>query len=166
MSNRRKTLFASLGVIVLVVVGAAGFGAGYYVAKKQESADVQGIAWPFGAKQLVEFPPAVAYGRLFFTNNPGVTFAVDATTGKEVWRHRSGRCTAASPAVDGELVYQAFLNRPPCNSGRSPGVLTGEVVVFDVNGGKVRWRTTIGPTESSPLVHQGRIYVGDWRGRV
>ena len=32
------------------------------------------IAWSFGAKQLVEFPPSVAYGRLTFTNNPGVTF--------------------------------------------------------------------------------------------
>lgn len=124
------------------------------------------ISWSFGARQLVEFPPAIAYGKLFFTNNPGVTFAVDTKTGKEAWRHRSGRCTASSPAVDGKLVFQAFLNGPPCNSGRSPHVLTGEVVAFDALRGRVRWRTEIGPTESSPLVHQGRIYVGDWRGRV
>jgi outer membrane protein assembly factor BamB len=124
------------------------------------------VSWSFGARQLVEFPPTIAYGRLYFTNNPGVTFAVDAKTGKETWRHRSGRCTASSPAVDDKLVFQAFLNRPPCNSRRSPDVLTGEVVAFDALSGKVRWRTEIGPTESSPLVHQGKIYVGDWRGRV
>jgi outer membrane protein assembly factor BamB len=199
-------------VAAVVIVGTAGFGAGYYVAKQQESADVQGnatqefvetqapapkptplpgiawpmwgfdtvhnrispyphrppyrIAWSFGAKQLVEFPPVVAYGLLTFTNNPGVTFSVDAKTGKEAWSHRSGRCTAASPAVEGKLVFQAFLNRPPCNSTRSPDQLTGEVVAFDALTGKVRWRTIIGPTESSPLVHQGRIYVGDWRGLV
>ena len=124
------------------------------------------VSWSFGARQLVEFPPAIAYGRLYFTNNPGVTFAVDTKTGKEAWRHRSGRCTASSPAVDSKLVFQAFLNGPPCNSGRSPDALTGEVVAFDALSGKVRWRTELGPTESSPLVHQGRIYVGDWRGRV
>ena len=32
--------------------------------------------------------------------------------------------------------------------------------------GKVRWRSTIGPSESSPLVHGGAVYVGDWNGRV
>ena len=204
----RIALFA-LGSVVLVL---AGFGAGYYVAKQEQSADVRGnatqefvetqapvvkppplpgvawpmwgfdtvhnrispyahrppyrIAWSFGAKQLVEFPPVVAYGRLTFTNNPGVTFSVDTKTGKEVWRHSSGRCVAASPAVDAKLVIQSFLNRPPCNSGRSPAQLTGQVVAFDALTGKVRWRTVIGPSESSPLVHQGRVYVGDWRGLV
>lgn len=124
------------------------------------------VIWRFGARQLVEFPPSVAYGRLTFTNNPGVTFSVDAKTGELAWKHASGRCTASSPAVDAKLVFQSFLNRPPCNSSRSPEVTTGEVVAFDALTGRVRWRTVIGPTESSPLVHQGRIYVGDWRGRV
>ena len=204
-----KAVLIGLGAVTLV---AAGFGGGYYVAKKQESADVRGnptqefvtseapkpkppplpgvawpmwgfdtthsrispyghrppyrISWSFGARQLVEFPPAVAYGRLTFTNNPGVTFSIDAKTGKEKWRHVSGRCTASSPAVAGKLVFQAFLNSPPCNSSRSPDVLTGEVIAFDALTGKVRWRAAVGPTESSPLVHQGRVYVGDWRGRV
>ena len=35
-------------------------------------------AWTFRAQALVEFPPAVAYGRLFFANNNGVLFAVGA----------------------------------------------------------------------------------------
>src|SRR5579872_25286 len=30
--------------------------------------------WTFHARSLVEFPPAVAYGRLFFANNNGVLF--------------------------------------------------------------------------------------------
>lgn len=124
------------------------------------------VAWAFRARKLVEFPPVVAYGRLTFTNNPGITFSIDAATGKEVWRHASGRCAASSPAVSGKLIFQAFLNRPPCNSRRSPKVLTGVVIAFDALTGKVRWRAEIGPTESSPLVHQGRVYVGDWRGRV
>lgn len=212
MSGRRKTVLVIAAAAALVVAALLGFAAGYVVAKKQESADVQGnstqefvetqaptpkppplpgiawpmwgfdavhtrispyshrppfrIAWSFGAKQLVEFPPVVAYGLVTFTNNPGVTFSINAKTGKEVWRHNANRCTASSPAVDDKLVFQAFLNGPPCNSSASPDVLTGQVVAFEALSGKVRWRTVIGPTESSPLVHQGRVYVGDWRGRV
>src|SRR4029450_6918564 len=32
--------------------------------------------------------------------------------------------------------------------------------------GQLRWRTRLGPVESSPLLADGRVYVGDWRGRV
>ena len=122
--------------------------------------------WTFRARQLLEFPPAVAYGRLYFTNNSGVMFAVNAKTGKRAWKKAVGRCVAASPAVASHTVYQAFLNRPPCNSKAKPGRLEGEVIAFASGFGKIRWRTRIGPTESSPLVADGRVYLGDWRGRV
>jgi outer membrane protein assembly factor BamB len=122
--------------------------------------------WTFRARQLLEFPPAIAYGRLYFTNNSGVMFAVNAKTGKRAWKKPIGRCVAASPAVANHTVYQAFLNRPPCNSKRPPGRLEGEVIAFASGFGKIRWRTRLGPTESSPLVADGRVFVGDWRGRV
>jgi outer membrane protein assembly factor BamB len=122
--------------------------------------------WTFRARQLLEFPPAVAYGRLYFTNNSGVMFAVNAKTGKRAWKKPIGRCVASAPAVANHTVYQAFMNRPPCNSTRSPARLEGEVIAFASGFGKIRWRTKLGPTESSPLVADGRVYVGDWRGRV
>ena len=108
----------------------------------------------------------IGYGRLYFTNNSGVLFAVNAKTGKRAWRFVSHRCVAASPAVDDHTVYASFMNRPPCNSKAKPGRLEGEVIAFAAGFGKIRWRTKIGPTESSPLVADGRVYVGDWRGRV
>ena len=122
--------------------------------------------WTFRARQLLEFPPAIAYGRLYFTNNSGVMFAVNATTGKRAWKKPVGRCVAATPAVSGHTVFQVFLNRPPCNSKARPGRLEGEVIAFATGFGKIRWRTRIGPSESSPLVADGRVVVGDWRGRV
>lgn len=122
--------------------------------------------WLFRGRALLEFPPSIAYGLLYVTNNSGVTFAVDTDTGKERWRHDSGRCAAATPAVAGELVVQSFLNRPPCNSKRSPFELDGAVIAFDARTGTVRWRATLGPTESSPLVVDDRVLVGDWRGDV
>ena len=122
--------------------------------------------WTFRAQQLLEFPPAIAYGRLYFANNSGVVFAVNAKTGKRAWRFESGRCVAAAPAVSGHTVYLSFLNRPPCNSTKPPGRLEGEVIAFATGFGKIRWRTRLGPTESSPVVANGLVYVGDWRGRV
>ncbi len=122
-------------------------------------------AWTFRARQLVEFPPAVAYGRLYFANNGGVFYGVNTRTGKRAWKYRSGRCVAASPAVSNHVVFQTFLNRHPCNRGTVKG-LSGEVIAFAAGFGHIRWRRRIGPSESSPLVRDGLVYVGDWRGFV
>jgi outer membrane protein assembly factor BamB len=120
--------------------------------------------WTFRAGSLVEFPPAIAYGRLFFANGAGVVFAIDAKTGKRAWRYESNRCQAMSPAVADHTVYATFLNRPPCNA--SGDDLEGELVALSTSTGEVRWRGRIGPSESSPLVEDGAVYVGDWRGLV
>jgi outer membrane protein assembly factor BamB len=129
------------------------------------------IEWTFRARHLLEFPPAVAYGRAYIANNPGTLFAVQAATGRTSWRYDSGRCTAASPAVANGTVYMAFLNRrrkgtEACNASPGTRGLDGEVVALDARTGKLRWRRRIGPTETSPLVAGGLVYVGDWNGYV
>lgn len=122
-------------------------------------------AWTFHAQSLVEFPPVIGYGRLFFANNAGIVFAIGAKNGKRAWKYVSHRCVAASPALDRHVVYEAFLNAPPCN--RSPSAaLTGEVIAFAVGTGRVLWHHTIGPSESSPVVVGATVFVGDWDGRV
>ena len=121
--------------------------------------------WTFRAQALVEFPPAIAYGRLYFANNSGVFFAVNTRTGKRAWKYRSGRCAAASPAVSNHVVFQTFLNALPCNRGRTKG-LSGQVIAFSAGFGRIRWTKKIAPSESSPAVAHGMVYVGDWSGRV
>jgi outer membrane protein assembly factor BamB len=120
--------------------------------------------WWFGARSLLEFPPAIGYGRLYFTNNHGETFAIGAHNGGRAWRRFSGRCAASGPALSGRLVFQVFLNKRPCNSTKSG--LTGQVVAYYNGSGKVRWARTIGPSETSPLTVGGRLYVGDWNGNI
>jgi outer membrane protein assembly factor BamB len=119
--------------------------------------------WRWYGGSLLEFPPAIGYGRLFVSTNAGRVYAVYVRTGKDRWIFRVRRCTAASPALDRRTVFVAFMNRPPCNARGGKG-LDGEVVALAARDGKVRWRTRIGPSESSPLVANGRVYVGDWRG--
>ena len=120
--------------------------------------------WTFHARSLLEFPPAVAYGRLYFANSAGVLFAINAKTGRRAWTYVSHRCQAMSPAVDGHTVYATFLNHPPCNASGSDH--QGQLVALWAGSGKVRWRRTIGPSESSPVVSGGSVFVGDWAGHV
>jgi outer membrane protein assembly factor BamB len=120
--------------------------------------------WFFRAGSLVEFPPAVGYGKLYFANAHGVLFAVDISHVTTAWAYRAHRCTAASPALDNHTVYMTFMNAPPCNATRSG--LDGQVAALNADTGKLRWRLRIGPSETSPVVVDGTVYVGDWNGRV
>ena len=123
--------------------------------------------WTYHAGSLVEFPPSIGYGRLYLSTNSGKFVAVNLRTGKRAWKYFSHRCVAASPAVGAfGSVFMAFLNKPPCN--RSPGAkgIDGEVVRFAVGLGHVKWRTKTGPSETSPLLVDGKVYVGDWNGDV
>jgi outer membrane protein assembly factor BamB len=120
------------------------------------------VLWGFAGRSLIEFPPAVAFGRLYFANNSGVLFAVDAKTGKRVWQYHSERVQASSPTVFGRTVLHTFLYR----SEQKKSAQDGELIAFDADTGKIRWRKHLAPSESSPLVHRDRIYVGDWSGKV
>jgi outer membrane protein assembly factor BamB len=125
--------------------------------------------WTYHAGSLVEFPPAIGYGRLYFSTNAGRFTAASEKTGKQAWAYRSHRCVAATPAIGTQqhgTVYAVFLNRPPCN--RSPGGagMDGKVIAFAAGFGRIRWQKTIGPSETSPLLLGNRLYVGDWNGDV
>jgi len=121
--------------------------------------------WFFRARTLVEFPPAIGYGRLYFTNNYGRLYAVNAKTGKRAWKKDSGRCVASSPAVWEHLVIQTYLAGHPCNRGNQKGI-QGLVVARFAGFGQFRWQTRIAPSESSPVVVDAVVYLGDWSGRV
>jgi outer membrane protein assembly factor BamB len=127
------------------------------------------IVWRYQALSLIEFPPSIGYGRLFFSTNAGAFTAISTKTGKRAWIKRMHRCVAASPAIGPHAhgtVYETFLNRPPCNAltgGHGGG---GKLIAVSVGRGKIRWQRTIGPSETSPLLLGDRLYVGDWNGDV
>jgi outer membrane protein assembly factor BamB len=120
--------------------------------------------WTFHGRALLEFPPAVAYGRLFLPTFDGRFYALDPSTGKPAWSFTSHRCSWASPAVGGGLVYATFLDSTDC--GVHAANPTGEVVAFVARTGQVRWARRLAPTESSPLLADGLVFVGDWDGNV
>ena len=121
------------------------------------------------AGSLVEFPPSIGYGRLYFSTNAGRFAAISAKTGKRAWKLDLHRCVAASPAIGPHAhgtVYAVFLNQPPCNAQSGGHGHDGKVVAFSAGHGKIHWQHTIGPSESSPLLLGDRLYVGDWNGDV
>ena len=121
--------------------------------------------WTFRGRALLEFPPAVAYGRLFLPTFDGRFYAIDARTGKPVWAKRTNRCGWATPAVWKRLVIVTFIGRRATCGDSVPGT-DGIVVAYAADNGRVVWQRRTGLNESSPLVVDGVVYVGDWNGDV
>jgi outer membrane protein assembly factor BamB len=122
------------------------------------------VRWVLHAKSLIEFPPVISGGALFFGTNHGRVFAVSGATGRTLWTRDFGRCIAASPAVAGRTVYVSVMDPYPCTADHDPA--DGFVVALDSTTGKEQWRSRVGVTESSPLVVGRTLYVGSWDTRL
>ena len=96
--------------------------------------------WTFRAQSLIEFPPAIALRPPVLREQRRRDVRDrQAENGLKAWSSTSHRCQAASPAVDRHLVFQVFLNTPPCNRPYS-SALTGEVDRLRRRLGHGRWR--------------------------
>ncbi len=106
------------------------------------------LLWHYTQRALLEFPPVYANGRLYAVNNSGTAFALDANTGKLLWRRSIGRLNASSPAFYKDRLY--IVNLDP-----------GHVVKLDATTGRVIWKRQLpGRAESSPLVIGNTLYFG------
>jgi outer membrane protein assembly factor BamB len=112
------------------------------------------IAWSRGMGSLIEFPAVVSDGVAFIGNAHGVIRAVSMKTGRIAWRRDTGDRMAASPAILGDTIVAHTMS-------------TGHVFVLNRYNGAILKRYTIGsPIESSPVVHNGIDYFGDWNGTI
>jgi outer membrane protein assembly factor BamB len=118
------------------------------------------VIWRRPARKLLEFPPVVAYGRLYFANLAGRVYALDAETGKIDWLKKTGRCTAATPAVGDGVIYQPLMDRYPCFPADRDA--PGFMLALDAETGRELWRFRAGVVETSPLLIDGTLYFGSW----
>jgi outer membrane protein assembly factor BamB len=116
--------------------------------------------WKIDAHDTLEFPPSVAYGRVYLAQQKGLFFALDAETGKVDWKHSLRRCAASSPTIGKDIVYQSYMHPVECLQDQAGA--NGFVVAWDADTGKERWRFRSAPIESSPLLHGRRLFVGSW----
>lgn len=148
--------------------------------------------WRFTDRPLLEFPPIYVGGKLYFVNNNGFAYALDADTGKELWKRRVGRLNASSPAyykhrlyivnlVPGHIVKldaktgkTIWKRNLPGRAESSPlvidrtvyfGVENGELFAMSTGKGQVRWSTPLGgPIKAAPAYFGGKLFVGDYGG--
>ncbi len=103
------------------------------------------LAWSQRIER-VQFPLAVAVNRDVFTvaGNDGTVLALDAESGREVWRASAGARLSAGVGSDGR--FAAVVTRD------------GELVVFEQ--GQVKWRKPLGArVTTAPLVAGERVFV-------
>ncbi len=148
--------------------------------------------WRYTEHPLLEFPPTIAAGRLFLVNNSGYAVALDARTGKQLWKRRIGRLNASSPtyykhrlyivnlepghvvkldARTGKVLWKRSLparaESSPVVVGRSLyfGCEDGNLYSLSTKNGNVRWATGLGgPVKAAPAYYGGVLYVGDYGG--
>ena len=118
--------------------------------------------WTVNARRLIEFPPVIAYGRLYFATIYGKFRAVDAESGKVVWQKDFERFSAASPTVADGVVYHPLMNAQREERENAPGFL----VAMDAETGKELWRFKAGAIESSPLFVNGVLYFGTFDDKL
>jgi outer membrane protein assembly factor BamB len=118
--------------------------------------------WTRRVGELMEFPPVVAYGRLYVATFPGTFLALEAETGGIAWKEEFGRITAASPTVGDGVVYQPLMNAPDEERKSAPGFL----VALKAETGEELWRFKAGVIESSPLLVDGVLYFGTFDDKL
>ena len=118
--------------------------------------------WRINTPDVVEFPPTLAYGRIYFSAFKGHFYALDATNGRVVWTKRVGHCSPASPTLAHHVVYQAYSLPLPCT--RHATGARGFVVAWDAATGRELWRHEAAAVETSPLLVGKLLYVGSWDG--
>jgi hypothetical protein len=106
-------------------------------------------------RRTIQSSPAVVDGRVFVGARDGHLYALDAGTGRLLWKVDHDRSwVITSPAVAGGLVY----------AGSSDARF---VQAVDVATGRERWRfTSERPVWSSPAVAGNLLYVGDGSGTI
>jgi outer membrane protein assembly factor BamB len=118
------------------------------------------LRWTFKAHHVLEFPPSIAYGRLYLAQQRGRFFAVHHRTGKTIWERRFNHCSASSPTVAYRVVYHAWMQPLPC--ARYPRSQPGMITAMAARTGKLVWRFRAGAFETSPLVVGKTLYAGSW----
>jgi PQQ-dependent dehydrogenase (methanol/ethanol family) len=128
-----------------------------------------GLAWAFDTETTrgLEATPIVVEGRMYTTGSWSVVFALDARTGKQLWRWDPQVPRSYGPRACCDVVNRgvAFYK------GRVyVGTLDGRLAALDAGTGKVVWQvTTVDQSQpytitGAPRIVKGRVIIGNGGG--
>jgi outer membrane protein assembly factor BamB len=123
-----------------------------------------------GFGDLIEYPPSISGGRLFYCTNGGgqggQVVARDLKTGAQLWRYlvAGGGQFASEPTVSDGIVYVGSMGP---HEGRGSKRYKPELLALQAADGGLLARNVIGrAVESSPLIVGNRLYVCSQNGRL
>jgi outer membrane protein assembly factor BamB len=109
--------------------------------------------WIYTTGFYVDGQPAVADGTVYFGDENGKVYALDAATGRPRWIYTSGDYGLSGPTVTDGVVYVSSE--------------FGKVYALDGATGRLRWIYTTGEMQDSgPAVVHGTVYVGSDDAKV
>jgi outer membrane protein assembly factor BamB len=104
-------------------------------------------------KQTDVTAPVYYDGKVYFAYLAGDLVAVDAASGKQVWKRNLHAHLESSPMAVGGSLYL--------------GTDKTNVVALRASDGKLRWQfNSPGAIKASPSFHHGRLYVADYEGSM
>ena len=125
-------------------------------------ASLVGVKFQFQTGGPVRSTPAIANSKVFFGSGDGFFYAVDAATGKEIWKYNSSSPVYSSPEYSNGNVF--FTN------------LAGNIFCLNGNTGKLIWKQFIGKDlpykwafdyyTSSPTSYNNSILAGSGDGNL
>lgn len=135
------------------VFGREVNGSHYNPEEKITPANVSRLKpkWVFETEADVSSQPIVVNGVVYFGSWDGKEYALDAKTGAKIWAYDCGQSSRAAAAyADGILYF---------------GDITGFLHAIDGKTGALKWKKRLDTHPNtvltgSPIVHQGRIYIG------
>ena len=149
--------------------------------------------WARGLKAYIEYPPSYCDGVLYVNTFRGDTWAIEAETGKVVWKKVSTAPKPSTPAIagdklivsskdgtvtaltrkSGKLVWQLRTNAKVESSPAVVddtvffGATDGRLFAVDVDTGRIRWAyDTGGRINSSPSLADGRVCITTYAGSI
>lgn len=114
--------------------------------------------WKFKADSQVQSSPAVADRIVYASSIRGTLYALDTKSGEKLWEKSVGKDEVQrawmyySPTVSDGVVYQAY------STGKG-----GALMALDAKTGQELWTSKLAGNwiaENSPVVKDGRVYVG------
>lgn len=145
------------------------------------------VKWAYGTGAAIGATPAIVAGVVYSADLDGTVFAVDAATGAEVWRQRTGTFPTDLTVAKGRVVlgtvsdasihaFEALtgvqswsyptlgLPGAPLVVGDTVYIATtqGQLYALALSNGSLRWQVGIGGTVDNGIAASGHyLFVGD-----
>src|SRR4051812_8667000 len=109
--------------------------------------------WARGLGGYIEYQPSYCDGKLYVNTYRGLTYAIDARTGRVIWKRKGKGPKPSTPAIAGDRLIVSSTG--------------GTVTAYDRATGRTLWQLAIAAkVESSPVVVGRTAYFGATDGRL